>query len=61
MQTYGFEEPDFVTGDTFEEFQKSYDVILKRRYERWKLVVDQGHLVRGYQRKFHSFGLISLF
>uniref|UniRef100_A0A5K3EYI5 Rab-GAP TBC domain-containing protein n=1 Tax=Mesocestoides corti TaxID=53468 RepID=A0A5K3EYI5_MESCO len=51
MQTYGFEDPDFVPKDVYADFQKSYEVVLKRRYARWKLVIDQDSLVRGFQRR----------
>ncbi|VDD81607.1 unnamed protein product [Mesocestoides corti] len=51
MQTYGFEDPDFVPKDVYADFQKSYEVVLKRRYARWKLVIDQDSLVRGFQLK----------
>ncbi|KAL5111294.1 Growth hormone-regulated TBC protein 1 [Taenia crassiceps] len=51
MQTYGFESPDFVSKEVYEDFRKSYEVILERRCTRWKTVIDQGNLVRGYQLK----------
>ncbi|KAM7539570.1 hypothetical protein Aperf_G00000044434 [Anoplocephala perfoliata] len=50
-KTYGFETPDFVSNEDFENFQKSYEVVLERRYGRWQSVIDQGHLTRGYQLK----------
>ncbi|VDL91749.1 unnamed protein product [Schistocephalus solidus] len=45
LPNYGFDSPDFVQSDTFAEFQKEYDIVLKRRYERWKRVINQGDLV----------------
>ncbi|KAH9287423.1 Growth hormone-regulated TBC protein 1 [Echinococcus granulosus] len=51
MQNYGFESPDFVSKEVYEDFQKSYQVVLERRCARWKTVIDQGNLVRDYQLK----------
>ncbi|VDN12107.1 unnamed protein product [Dibothriocephalus latus] len=41
LQSYGFEDPDFVQSETYAEFQKAYDTVLQRRYERWKRVINQ--------------------
>ncbi|KAH9286408.1 Growth hormone-regulated TBC protein 1 [Echinococcus granulosus] len=51
MQNYGFESPDFVSKEVYEDFRKSYQVVLERRCARWKTVIDQGDLVRDYQLK----------
>ncbi|CDS35885.1 growth hormone regulated TBC protein 1 A [Echinococcus multilocularis] len=51
MQNYGFERPDFVSKEVYEDFRKSYQVVLERRCARWKTVIDQGNLVRDYQLK----------
>ena len=52
MQTYGFDHPDFVSNDVYEEFRNSYEAVLQRRCSRWKEVIDQGNLTRGYQRMY---------
>ena len=57
MQTYGFDTPDFVSPEVYEEFHKSYEVVLQRRCDRWKSVIDQSHLTRGYQRRSPSSSL----
>nr|CDS31850.1 growth hormone regulated TBC protein 1 A [Hymenolepis microstoma] len=51
IKNYGFETPEYVSKEDFENFRISYQAILERRYARWQSVIDNGNLSRSYLLK----------